>query len=147
MSRRLAECIPQGGGDGPEAVVDALHAALNLSWRDATKICVLIVDAPPHGLDPNGDAFPNGCPCGRDPVRVVEEMAEERIILYTVGVEPSIGIVFLSLSSFSKMPYSFFILALYRGYYQELSRRGRGEYIRLADANVLAQKIITDLRS
>ncbi|CAF3956479.1 unnamed protein product [Adineta steineri] len=127
MSRRLAECIPQGGGDGPEAVVDALHAALNLSWRDATKICVLIVDAPPHGLDPNGDAFPNGCPCGRDPVRVVEEMAEERIILYTVGVEPSI--------------------ALYRGYYQELSRRGRGEYIRLADANVLAQKIITDLRS
>ena len=32
-----------------------------LSWREeATKICVFIADAPPHGMGANGDGFPNG---------------------------------------------------------------------------------------
>lgn len=50
------------GGDGPEAVAPALYAAVhNLSWRtNAVKIAVLIADAPPHGLDKNGDSWPEG---------------------------------------------------------------------------------------
>jgi len=52
------------GGDGPEAVADALYEVHELSWRsNATKICVLVSDAPPHGLDCSGDAFPSGQSC------------------------------------------------------------------------------------
>jgi len=49
------------GGDTPEAVADALFEVQRLSWRsNATKICVLVSDAPPHGLGCSGDAFPAG---------------------------------------------------------------------------------------
>jgi hypothetical protein len=92
MKGWLENCQAQGGGDGPEAVADGLHDVLKLSWRaESTKICVLISDAPPHGLDPNGDGFPNGCPAGLDPIKIVREMAEKHITLYTVGVEPPIS--------------------------------------------------------
>ncbi len=92
MKGWLDQCQAQGGGDGPEAVADALHEVVKLSWRPkATKICILISDAPPHGLDPNGDRFPNGCPNGLDPIKIAREMAQNYITLYTVGVEPPIG--------------------------------------------------------
>ena len=49
------------GGDAPEAVADALHQVLKLSWRPtAVKICVFISDAPPHGLGTSSDHFPDG---------------------------------------------------------------------------------------
>lgn len=92
MENWLEECDAQGGGDGPEAVADALNEVVKLSWRpEATKICILISDAPPHGLDTNGDQFPNGCPNGLDPLKVVRQMAQNYITLYTVGVEPPIS--------------------------------------------------------
>jgi len=112
MKRWLDQCIAQGGGDGPEAVADALHDALNLPWRpEAAKICIFISDAPPHGVFPEGgDAFPNGCPCGHNPMIIAGEMAAKNIILYTVGVEPPIGkFALLSLSTFQKLPYLFFL--------------------------------------
>ena len=38
-----------GGGDYPEAVHEALEAALDLSWREGTrKILIPVLDAPPH---------------------------------------------------------------------------------------------------
>lgn len=38
-------------GDGPEAVTAALKAAIELNWRPmASKMAVLIADAPPHGI-------------------------------------------------------------------------------------------------
>mmetsp|Transcript_120752 Transcript_120752/g.336950 ORF Transcript_120752/g.336950 Transcript_120752/m.336950 type:complete len:482 (-) Transcript_120752:113-1558(-) len=81
-----------GGGDGPEAVTAALHDALHLPWRaSATKIAVLIADAPPHGLEPFGDGFPNGDPLGRDPLAIAREMAAQEIVCYTVGCEPALG--------------------------------------------------------
>ncbi len=92
MKRWLEQCQAQGGGDTPEAVADALHDVLTLSWRpEATKICILISDAPPHGLNLCDDHFPNGCPAGHDPIKVVRAMAENNITLYTVGVEPPIS--------------------------------------------------------
>jgi len=81
-----------GGGDGPEAVACALNDVLNLEYRkDATRICIFIADAPPHGLEPTGDSYPNGCPCGYDPVEVTKKMAEKYITVYTVGCEPGLG--------------------------------------------------------
>jgi hypothetical protein len=81
-----------GGGDGPEAVTAALDDALRLPWRvGATKIAVLIADAPPHGLEPSGDGFPNGDPLGRDPLAIAREMAVQEITCYTVGCEPALG--------------------------------------------------------
>ena len=62
MKKKLRDstCTPSGG-DEPEAVADALHAVLKLSWRpEAVKICVFIADAPPHGLKESGDGFPKG---------------------------------------------------------------------------------------
>ena len=88
----LEACSAQGGGDGPEAVADALNDALNLPWNNAaTKICILISDAPPHGLVRDGDSFPDGCPLGHDPLAIARKMAEKSITLYTAGVEPPIG--------------------------------------------------------
>ena len=109
MKGWLEHCTADGGGDGPEAVADALNDAFNLSWRsDAVKICILISDAPPHGLVPDGDSFPAGCPAGHDPLAIVRKMAEKQIILYTVGVEPPIGMFnALVLPMIQKLFYSF----------------------------------------
>ena len=46
---------------------------------------VLIADAPPHGLEPSGDGFPNGDPEGRDPLEILRDMAVHGITCYTVG--------------------------------------------------------------
>jgi Mediator complex subunit 25 von Willebrand factor type A len=92
MKQWLKQCCAEGGGDTPEAVADALHAVLTLTWRsEATKICIFISDAPPHGLGVGDDYFPNGCPAGFDPIKVVREIAENNITLYVVGVEPPIS--------------------------------------------------------
>lgn len=111
MKRWLEQCQAAGGGDTPEAVADALHDVLTLSWRsEATKICILISDAPPHGLNSSDDKFPNGCPLGFDPIKIVREMAEKKITLYSVGVEPPISQFSLSLifipHVFSSLPSS-----------------------------------------
>jgi len=92
MKTWLEQCRAEGGGDTPEAVADALRDVLSLSWRqNATRICILISDAPPHGLNTNGDSFPRGYPAGLDPMKLVRDMAELRITLYTIGVEQPIG--------------------------------------------------------
>lgn len=104
MKTWLSACTAHGGGDAPEAVADALNDALQLPWREkATKICVLISDAPPHGLKQCADSFPNGCPLGHDPLRITRDMAEKSIVLYVAGVEPPIGLLlplFISNTSF-----------------------------------------------
>ncbi len=80
------------GGDAPEAVCCALREALNFDYRkQATKVVVLIADAPPHGLGGCTDGFPNGCPLGHDPLAIAQQMAERGITVYTVGAEPALG--------------------------------------------------------
>lgn len=52
----LKSLYASGGGDGPEAVTAALGEALEMDWRaDASKMIVLIADAPPHGIGEYGD--------------------------------------------------------------------------------------------
>lgn len=43
--------LASGGGDGPEAVTAGMAATLTeLEWRrEASKMVVLVADAPPHG--------------------------------------------------------------------------------------------------
>lgn len=92
MRQYLSLYQASGGGDGPEAVTEALHESLNLNYRkNAIKIAVLIADAPPHGLGCSGDGFPNGNPNGYDPIKIAKEMAERGIILYVVACEPSLS--------------------------------------------------------
>ncbi|CAF1549598.1 unnamed protein product [Rotaria magnacalcarata] len=123
MNGWLDQCLAQGGGDTPEAVADALYDILNLSWDpQAVKICILIADAPPHGLHPIGDSFPLGSPAGHDPIMIVRKMAEEKITLHIIGVEPSI------------IPF--------RTYFQSLAQVTSGEYISLENANNFGQNII-----
>ncbi|CAF0991962.1 unnamed protein product [Adineta steineri] len=127
MKRWLEQCQAHGGGDGPEAVADALHDVLKLSWRiQSTKIAILISDAPPHGLDPVGDGFPNGCPAGLDPLQIVRDMAQKHITLYTVGVEPPI------------MPY--------RDFFMSLAYITGGQYVPMINAKLLAKVIIGGVR-
>lgn len=123
MKSWLDSCSAQGGGDGPEAVADALHDVLKLSWRDeATKICVLISDAPPHGLAESGDGFPDGCPAGLDPIDITRKMAEKGITLYSVGCEPAI--------------------LTYRDFFMALAFMTGGQYTPLSGAKMLTKIII-----
>ncbi|CAF3378834.1 unnamed protein product [Rotaria socialis] len=127
MTSWLEDCNAEGGGDLPEAVADALAAVLKLSWRpESTKICILISDAPPHGLDQNGDTFPNGCPAGHDPARIVRDMAEKHITLYSVGAEPSI------------VPY--------RDFFMALAYITGGQYVPMVNAQLLAKVIVGGVR-
>ena len=56
VHKNLSTLYASGGGDGPEAVTAALAEALNMDWRPyASKMVVLIADAPPHGIGEYGD--------------------------------------------------------------------------------------------
>ena len=120
MKSWLTSCSAQGGGDAPEAVADALYDIFNMSWRsDATKVCVLISDAPPHGLE-HGDNFPK-CPAGHDPVCIVSEMAKKGIALYSVGCGLSGNVM---------------------DFYMAIAFKTGGQYVPLSNAKNLADVII-----
>lgn len=92
MQSSVKSLSAQGGGDGPEAVTAAMDQVLRLPYRKtATKICVLIADAPPHGLGESGDGFPKGDPDGKDPIQIANEMLKRGITVYTVGCEPALS--------------------------------------------------------
>lgn len=68
VHRDLSSLYASGGGDGPEAVTAGLMEALGMEWRpEASKMIVLIADAPPHGIGEYGDGeffFLFECGCG-----------------------------------------------------------------------------------
>jgi hypothetical protein len=115
-----------GGGDGPEAVADAMHQALNLEYREgAAKVVVIIADAPPHGLEPTGDGFPNGSPNGHDPILVAKAMSEKDIAVYSVLCEPAIN-----------------QFAYARDFFIAVARITGGEYLPLTNAHLLPKVVI-----
>ncbi|KAG2155997.1 uncharacterized protein EDB93DRAFT_1129290 [Suillus bovinus] len=92
VHRDLAGLYASGGGDGPEAVTAALAEALHMDWREhASKMVVLIADAPPHGIGEYGDGFDEGSPDGHDPLQLVREMASRGITLFFVACEPALS--------------------------------------------------------
>lgn len=92
MKSWLTKANAKGGGDGPEAVAEAMFDTTKLSWRpDSTKIAVMISDAPPHGLVPSEDrSFPQGSPNGHDPITLAQDFAQMGVTLYVIGCEPAI---------------------------------------------------------
>ncbi|KAK0520464.1 hypothetical protein OC842_007091 [Tilletia horrida] len=92
VKKDLKSLYATGGGDGPEAVTAAMKAALDLDWRPrATKLAVLIADAPPHGIGEYGDGFPEGSPEGSDPLSLARQMARLGVSLYMVACEPALS--------------------------------------------------------
>jgi len=88
----LSTLYASGGGDGPEAVTAGLWEALNMDWRDtASKMVVLIADAPPHGIGDYGDGFEEGSPDGHDPLEIARQMAQRGITLFFVACEPALS--------------------------------------------------------
>lgn len=119
-----------GGGDGPEAVADGLRAAHNMAWREtATKVVCLIADAPPHGLEPAtefaSDGFPDGCPCGVDPLQVAHAMSRRGITVYCIGAEPALSSFYLA-----------------RDFLRAVARITAGQFLPLSSANLLAKVIV-----
>jgi Ca-activated chloride channel family protein len=80
-----------GGGDGPESVTDGLYDLVRLEWRPrAARVVVWVGDAPPHGVEPSGDAFPNGCPCGHHWYAQAENAREMGVVIHAVGCLPAL---------------------------------------------------------
>lgn len=89
-----------GGGDGPEAVLDGVTAACReLAWRcHSLRLIVLVGDAPPHGVGAHGDAFSQGCPCGETITSVSRLAEEQRITIHTLGLTQAVNEPFSELS-------------------------------------------------
>lgn len=127
VKKTLESLQASGGGDGPEAVVDGLHAMMKLDWRpEATKVALLIADAPPHGLGTCGDGFPEGCPDGLDIMQVAGQLAEKEITLHVVGCEPAIS--------------------PHRSFFQGLALVTGGVYAPLSSAKLLGQLVTAGAR-
>ncbi|KAK7681575.1 hypothetical protein QCA50_015308 [Cerrena zonata] len=92
VEKDLSSLYASGGGDGPEAVTAALAEALNMEWRpEASKMIVLIADAPSHGIGEYGDGFDDGSPDGNDPLVLARTMASRGITLFFVACEPALS--------------------------------------------------------
>ncbi|KAK7681872.1 hypothetical protein QCA50_015221 [Cerrena zonata] len=101
IKSKLADLIPKGGGDGPEAQTAAMGDALKMPWReDAHKVVVLITDAPPHAIGESGDGFPQGTPDKQDPIKHTKDMAQKGIVLHVITCEPTLTKEYKYASSF-----------------------------------------------
>ena len=79
-------------GDGPEAVEEGLKRVAEMEWRNApTKLCILIGDAPPHGLGEWHDDYPEGPPSGIDALQVLDGLADKGVVVYALGCEPTLS--------------------------------------------------------
>jgi len=85
----------------------------------------VIADAPPHGLGESGDGFPNGCPCGIDPLQTAKKMAENNIVIYSVAVEPN-------LSNYKNA----------KAFYKGIAQTTHGRFLNLGQAQLLPDVII-----
>lgn len=110
-----------GGGDGPEAVTDGLFELVRLPFRPgAAKAVVWFGDAPPHGVEPSGDGFPRGCPCGHHWYTQAESCREMGIAVYAIGCYPTLGQ---------------YVGA--QAVYEQVARTSRGLFLPLGDAEML----------
>jgi len=126
MQQNINTMAAHGGGDGPESVSCALRDVLQMDYRkEAVRICILIADAPPHGIGENSDGFPQGCPCGVDPIETARKMAENKIVIYSVACEPNLG---------------YYRNA--RAFFKAISDITSGRYLSLGQAGLLPKVIV-----
>lgn len=131
LTERLAEiqealnsARADGGGDGPEAVIDGLYDAIfKLEWRQsAHKVVVLAGDAPPHGVNAPGDHFPEGCPCGHTLEMITVQAAERGITIFSLGIGEDNAM---------------------RTSFQRVANDTKGRYVALRDAGKLIDEIMS----
>jgi len=114
-----------GGGDGPEAVTDGLYDVVRLEWRQsAARAVVWFGDAPPHGVEPEGDGFPAGCPCGHHWYAQAESCREMGVAVYAIGCLPGLRQ---------------FVGA--EGVFRSVARASRGMFLPLREAGLLVPLI------
>lgn len=113
----------EGGGDGPEAVLDGLNDALDgIKWRDlAHKVIILVGDAPPHGVNAGG-RWPKKCPCGLTIDQVTKKASKRGVIIHAVGV-----------NDWDAMQRSF----------KQIAKRTGGEFVLLAKVDTLIDRILS----
>jgi len=92
LRRQLDELVADGGGDGPEAQIDGLYAALNSDWRGGAKrIVTIVTDSPPHGIGEPRDTVPESHPGYMTPDGIIREFVERRVRLNVIGCYPEMG--------------------------------------------------------
>ncbi|KAF8211253.1 hypothetical protein K438DRAFT_1806976 [Mycena galopus ATCC 62051] len=92
LQRQLAALVASGGGDGPEAQIDALDAVLRSSWRqNVKKVVILITDSPPHGIGEPGDRIPKSHPDALTAKSILESFFLRDAHLTVVGCIPEIN--------------------------------------------------------
>ncbi|MFW9846271.1 MAG: VWA domain-containing protein [Candidatus Thorarchaeota archaeon] len=90
IEQNVMQMSANGGGDGPEAVDDAMDAANRMEFLyDAAKVVVLVADAPPHGVE-SGDRWPDGPPSGIRWNKEAAKAYDKGIVYHTVGCFPEI---------------------------------------------------------
>lgn len=116
LQGEIARMRPTYGGDNPEAVEDALHAAGRLSWNPAArKAVVLVGDAPPHGVGAPDDYFAHGCPNGHVWEDQVQTLLKQ-------------GVMFFTVLAYDKEPDP-----TARRIWQDLAQRSEGKYFEFKD--------------
>ncbi|CAB1118379.1 unnamed protein product [Ectocarpus sp. CCAP 1310/34] len=77
LTKKLEKIKAYGGQDFPEDVAGGLKLATELVWRGNIRLCILLADAPCHGNVHHtgaGDMFPNCCPMGNDPAKLLYKL-------------------------------------------------------------------------
>ncbi|KAF7312666.1 VWFA domain-containing protein [Mycena indigotica] len=91
LRQQFSSLVAEGGGDGPEAQLDALDAALTSPWRlNARRVVFLITDSPPHGVEP-GDEPPASHPSYLTTKYLVDNFKKQKIKLFVIGCIPTIN--------------------------------------------------------
>ncbi|HWS85156.1 MAG TPA: vWA domain-containing protein [Ktedonobacteraceae bacterium] len=124
IQRALDTAKADGGGDGPEAVIDGLYDAVHkLEWRKgAHKVVMLAGDAPPHGVGDSGDSFPRGCPCGHTLQAITSVAKEKGVIIFCLGIGED---------------------SFMRRSFQQTAIDGGGKYVSLNNANTLIDEVMS----
>lgn len=126
LRNEVLKLVASGGGDGPESVTDGLYELVRLDWRPrAAKTVVWFGDAPPHGVVPNGDGFPLGCPCGHHWFVQAESCREMGVAIHAVGCVPGIQ-AFVGAEDVFRL----------------VASTARGLYVPLTDAELLVPVIV-----
>ncbi len=125
IEQNIMQMYADGGGDGPEAVDDAMDAANRMEFLlDAAKVVVLVADAPPHGVE-DGDRWPDGPPSGIKWNQEAKNAYDKGIVYHTVGCFPEINSYAHGVRVF-----------------QEIAETTQGKFFPLNEAELLV-KIIT----
>ncbi|KAL4488822.1 hypothetical protein ABPG72_016475 [Tetrahymena utriculariae] len=98
--RVLSRMQADGGGDGPEAVMDGLfYSITQINWRDSSvRFLFHICDSPPHGKQygvssSDSSWTNNGCPCGINEYHVAKQISSKKIFYYLVKVNSSLNMM------------------------------------------------------